>query len=393
LPSYWGISPSFTQRLTVPTDTPAREATSARVGSLGADSADSLVVDVAIIGSLKSLAVEHGDAVQQTESQPSAARRNDGSPPASQHTPPPTTPGTTPTPTPTPTPEANTIHLRPTATLAERVLLPGDPGRALALAQFLLESPLMFNHHRGLWGYTGKAPDGEPLTIQSTGMGGPSAAIVLHELISLGVTRAIRVGTCGALDPGLGLGDLVVAREAIAADGTSAALGVGSLAYADPALADALARGAGSRRERAHREGRIVTTDLFYERDSTRNAKWQAEGALAVEMEAATLFALGANAGIQVACLLAVSDNLHHPNIQPPDYNPGLDVNENIDSDIQSQSYNHAPGPNESPDPSIQPQGYNSELDGSDLRIRIDDHALTQAAEAMGSIALAALST
>ena len=97
---------------------------------------------------------------------------------------------------------APSIHLRPTAPLAERVLLPGDPGRALALAQSLLVEPLMFNHHRGLWGYTGAAPDGEPLTIQSTGMGGPSAAIVLTELIALGARRAIRVGTCGALDSG-----------------------------------------------------------------------------------------------------------------------------------------------------------------------------------------------
>ena len=49
------------------------------------------------------------------------------------------------------------------------------------LAQALLEAPRMFNHHRGLWGYTGAASDGEPLTIQATGMGGPSAAIVLQE--------------------------------------------------------------------------------------------------------------------------------------------------------------------------------------------------------------------
>jgi DeoD family purine-nucleoside phosphorylase len=231
------------------------------------------------------------------------------------------------------------IHLRPTTALAERVLLPGDPGRALALAQLLLESPLMFNHHRGLWGYTGIAEDGEPLTIQSTGMGGPSAAIVLHELICLGVKRAIRVGTCGALDAGLGLGDLVVAHEAIAADGTSTALGVEQLAYADPSLSDALARETGRRRERAHHEGRIVSTDLFYERDSTRNASWHAEGALAVEMEAATLFAVGAAAGIQVACVLAVSDT----------------------------------------------------FDGPDARVRIDDEALTQAAAAMGGAALAAL--
>src|SRR6202521_5042213 len=128
------------------------------------------------------------------------------------------------------------IHLQPTAPLAERVLLPGDPGRALALAQSLLVDPLMFNHNRGLWGYTGAAPDGELLTIQATGMGGPSAAIVLSELIELGARRAIRVGTCGALAPELSLGELVVARESFCLDGTSRALGAGTRVAADPAL-------------------------------------------------------------------------------------------------------------------------------------------------------------
>src|SRR5438105_9247136 len=121
-----------------------------------------------------------------------------------------------------------TIHLRPTAAAAERALLPGDPGRALMLAQSLLDEARMFNHHRGLWGYTGAAGDGLPLTIQATGMGGPSAAIVFSELIALGARSAIRVGTCGALAVALGLGELVIAREAICADGTSRALGAGA---------------------------------------------------------------------------------------------------------------------------------------------------------------------
>src|ERR1700758_3877570 len=106
--------------------------------------------------------------------------------------------------------------LQPTAALAERVLLPGDPGRALKLAESLLEGVKMFNHHRGLWGYTGLAPDGAPLTVQSTGMGGPSAAIVIHELIDLGARQLVRTGTCGALQPSLRLGDLVIAIEAVA---------------------------------------------------------------------------------------------------------------------------------------------------------------------------------
>ena len=94
---------------------------------------------------------------------------------------------------------SETIHLRPNAAVAERVLLPGDPGRALRLAQLLTDSPRMLNHNRGLWGYTGTAADGELLTIQATGMGGPSAAIVTEELIRLGARRLVRVGTCGAL--------------------------------------------------------------------------------------------------------------------------------------------------------------------------------------------------
>jgi DeoD family purine-nucleoside phosphorylase len=198
------------------------------------------------------------------------------------------------------------IHLHPTAELAERVLLPGDPGRALALAQILLEKPLMFNHHRGLWGYTGKAADGELLTIQSTGMGGPSAAIVLQELIALGARRAIRVGTCGALDGGLKLGDVLIAREALAADGTSRALGAGGRVAADRELTAALERAA------AEAGAMVASTDLFYEPNRTqkRERDWRAAGAVAVEMEAATLFALGAHLGIAVACALTVSDLL-----------------------------------------------------------------------------------
>src|SRR5690242_1702445 len=128
------------------------------------------------------------------------------------------------------------IHLHPTAVLADRVLLPGDPGRALALAQQLLAEPKMFNHNRGLWGYSGAAADGAPLTIQSTGMGGPSAAIVISELAEMGARSLLRVGTCGALDDTLELGQLVIVTAAIADDGTSRALGAGERVAGDPGL-------------------------------------------------------------------------------------------------------------------------------------------------------------
>src|SRR5258705_6202076 len=211
-----------THRRTVPGETPARRATCASVSSPGSGAGWC-----------------SGSGTQARNAAGSPMRGSLKSPPVSHSAP---------------------IHLRPTAALAERVLLPGDPGRALALAQSLLDEPRMFNHHRGLWGYTGGAPDGQPLTIQSTGMGGPSAAIVLSELIALGARRAIRVGTCGALAPGLALGELVIARESICADGSSRALGAGERAAADAALTEALIG-----QEPAARAGTIVSVDLFYD--------------------------------------------------------------------------------------------------------------------------------
>jgi DeoD family purine-nucleoside phosphorylase len=201
------------------------------------------------------------------------------------------------------------LHVLPTAPLAERVLLPGDPGRALSLAQLLLTEPKMFNHNRGLWGYTGEAADGSLLTIQSTGMGGPSAAIVIAELVSLGARRLVRVGTCGALDPGLTLGDLIVVTESIAEDGTSRALGAGERVGGDAALIAALGAAAdGAAADGPAARGPIVTTDLFYDGATNREQRWLAAGALAVEMETATLFALAARRGVQAAAVLAVSD-------------------------------------------------------------------------------------
>lgn len=201
-------------------------------------------------------------------------------------------------------------HLRPSTDYAEDALLPGDPGRALALAQQLLTEPRMSNHARGLWGYTGETPEGRPLSIQSTGIGGPSAAIVLQELAELGVRRAVRVGTCGALDPGLRHGELIVARDALAEDGASRALGAAEVAEPDPELTARLAAGLPGATP-----ARVVTTDLFYEAavdesgaPRARADAWRRRGAVAVEMEAAAIFTLGRRLAVATACALAVSD-------------------------------------------------------------------------------------
>ena len=197
--------------------------------------------------------------------------------------------------------EPRPIHLKPAADLAERVLLPGDPHRALAVAQHLLDGPKMFNHARGLWGYTGAAADGEPLTVQSTGMGGPSAAIVVEELIALGARRLVRIGTCGALGDALELGDIVAAESVLPADGTSAALGANGSVAPDPALLSRLV-GAGAR------PGTVVSSDLFYDPREGEVARWVERGAVAVEMEAATIFLVAARRGVEAACVLGVSD-------------------------------------------------------------------------------------
>ena len=193
------------------------------------------------------------------------------------------------------------IHLRPATELAERVLLPGDPHRALAVAQELLEGPLMFNHARGLWGYTGTADDGEPLSIQSTGMGGPSAAIVCEELIALGARRLVRIGTCGALREDIGLGSMLAAREALPADGASGALGADGAVAASPALLERLVAGGAT-------PVTVVTTDLFYDRRSGSAEDWVRRGAAAVEMECATLLRLAELRGVEAAAVLGVTD-------------------------------------------------------------------------------------
>jgi uridine phosphorylase len=247
------------------------------------------------------------------------------------------------------------IHIRPTAPLAERALLPADPGLALALAQSLLEAPRMFNHNLGLWGYTGRARDGAPMTIQSTGVGGPSAAIVLEELIALGLIRAIRLGTCtgltgvgrrddeagaggplgsgdreaeaggplgsgdreaeidGPLGSGdreaeaggpLGLGDLLVADTALAGDGTSRALGVTGWVGGDPGLGAALCAASPTTRR-----GCVSSGELFYDPDPVDTAaRAFAAGAVARDLESAALFAVGARRIVPIACVLVVTD-------------------------------------------------------------------------------------
>jgi uridine phosphorylase len=179
--------------------------------------------------------------------------------------------------------------LRPHEDVAERVVLPGDPGRALRLAQQLLDKPKMLNHHRGLWGYTGVAADGAPMTIQSTGLGGPSTALVVEDLIALGARRLVRAGTCRA---DAAPGSLVIAESVVPRDGTSRALGAnGALAPDAELLAALKAAGNGAL------VGPVVSVDVM---DGQR--------ADALDLSTAAVFAVAARHGVPAACVLAVTD-------------------------------------------------------------------------------------
>jgi len=163
------------------------------------------------------------------------------------------------------------------------------------------------NAERGLLGYTGMFR-GRPVSVQASGMGCPSAAIVIEELAMLGVRRILRVGTCGGLQPDLKLGDLIVAVSAVPADSTALHLvGEPHTPTADWQLVHGAVHAA-KERGTPLRVGPIVSSDLFYNPDDGQYRRWSERGILAVEMEAAVLFTLGALRKVRAGCLLTVSD-------------------------------------------------------------------------------------
>jgi DeoD family purine-nucleoside phosphorylase len=200
------------------------------------------------------------------------------------------------------------IHVRAEpGDYAEACLLPGDPLRAKYVAEAFLDGAEQKNVERGMLGYTGTFA-GKPVSVQATGMGCPSAAIVIEELVQLGVKRLVRIGTCGGLQPDLALGDLIIALSAVPADSTAQHL-IGE-PHVPTAHWDLVHGAVHAARElgKPVRVGPIVSSDLFYNPDDGQYERWSQRGILAVEMEAAVLFTLGALRKVKAGCLLTVSD-------------------------------------------------------------------------------------
>lgn len=208
------------------------------------------------------------------------------------------------------------IYLRaPEGAYADKVLVAGDPGRITRLAKQLDEVELITDH-RGLVGYTGRYR-GVKVSVQSSGMGCPSMAMVGEELISYGVRRIIRIGTCSSFAEGVGNGDLIVVSGSAPGDGTTSSMAHGS-PYAtvpDFYLTSDLVSAAKSRDSIFH-VGPVVTVDVEPHLSAVSTEAWRIQGLLAVEMESAALFHLALRASsrirerVEAACILAVSDGL-----------------------------------------------------------------------------------
>ena len=195
--------------------------------------------------------------------------------------------------------------------IADRILLPGDPLRAKLIAEKYLAKPVCYNQVRGMLGYTGFY-QGKRVSVQGTGMGIPSIGIYASELIrDYGVKRLIRIGTCGSIQPGIRLKDVILAMSA-STDSNVNDIRFHGLDYAPTADFELLMKAAevAKRKGIKVRAGNILSSDSFYTEDPLAWKLWQKFGTLAIEMESAELFTLAAKYRRQALAILTVSDDI-----------------------------------------------------------------------------------
>ena len=198
----------------------------------------------------------------------------------------------------------------PAGAIAKNVLLPGDPLRAKFIAENFLENPKLYNEVRGMFGYTGTYK-GVPVSVQGTGMGQPSLSIYVTELFKdYGVQKAIRVGTCGAIQEDLELRDTILVNAACS-DSCLLNQRFCSLHFAPAAdfnlvkTADKIAEKMGIR----YTVGSVCSSDFFYDINSNWK-KWKEYGVKGIEMESAELFTLAAQYNRRAMAIMPVSDHI-----------------------------------------------------------------------------------
>ncbi len=201
--------------------------------------------------------------------------------------------------------------------MAEFVLLPGDPNRASRIADTFLDDVVRYNDHRQLLGYTGTYR-GLRVSVQATGMGCPSLAIVTEELIRLGATTLVRVGTAGIISDRVRPGELIVATGSVANDGTTRQYlrGAAYAPVADHAIVRAL-EDAGHAAGTPPHVGLIQTEDAFYATAPDDVPELRSRGVLAIEMEASALFLIAALRGVRAGCALVASNHIGDPEFVP----------------------------------------------------------------------------
>lgn len=194
--------------------------------------------------------------------------------------------------------------------IAETVLLPGDPLRAKYIAENFLENATCYNEVRNMFGYTGTYK-GKRISVQGTGMGVPSIAIYITELMqSYQVQNLIRVGTCGAIQKDVKVRDVILAMSA-STDSQMNRITFGHVDFAPTANFDLLKKAydAGIKKGLNLKVGNVFTADLFYN-DQADHEKWAQHQILALEMETAALYTLAAKFGRKALSVLTVSDHI-----------------------------------------------------------------------------------
>jgi len=194
--------------------------------------------------------------------------------------------------------------------IAPTILLPGDPMRAKYIAETMLENVTCYNKVRGMLGYTGRYGD-KTVSVMGTGMGIPTLSIYVHELITeYHVKTLIRVGTCGAFQPHLKVGDIVLAMAA-STNSHINKLRFEGMDYAPTASFNLLLRAyeAAKRRGLEVYVGGILSSDTFYGDERGSWKKWAAYGTLVVEMETSGLYTLAAKFKVDALSILTVSDS------------------------------------------------------------------------------------